>query len=51
VVDLDKLKSGELLKRAKRVFAQRKKYQKLFTQRKQEITMKEHKFLQVAMLS
>jgi len=45
VVDLDKLRGGELLKRAKIVFRKRKYYKKEFAKIKEKITNKQSKFL------
>jgi len=48
VVDLEKLKEGELLKRAKKVFAQKEAYKAKFKKEKQKIKEKEERFLHLA---
>ena len=45
VMDLDKLKNGELLKRAKKVFKAKKAYHTKFLKRRQEITINFFDFL------
>jgi hypothetical protein len=45
VVDLDKLKTGELLKRVKMVFAQKNNYRKKFANLKVKIAKKQNSFL------
>lgn len=45
VVDLDKLKKGELLKRVKMVFAQKNNYRKKFANLKVKIATKQNSFL------
>ncbi len=51
VVDLDKLKSKQLLKTSKSVFSKRKKYKNLFYDKKQAIALKEANFLKTISLS
>ena len=45
VVDLDKLKKGELLDRTKNIFQKRRSYQQKFQKTKQEISEKQNNFL------
>lgn len=49
VVDLDKLKQGELLKRSKMVFSKKEEYKKDFKHLKKTIVEKENVFLQNAL--
>jgi len=48
VVDLDKLKNDELIKRAKKVFSSKNVYKKEFDKLKKEISYTQHKFIQNA---
>ena len=45
VIDLNKLKNGELLKRVKQVFTKRQKYVNIFRHKKAEIYKKQNEFL------
>ena len=46
VVDLNKLKNGELLKRVKQIFTKRQKYVRIFRHKKAEIYKKQSEFLE-----